>query len=110
MAWSNIIGGKVIVMIKVEEHEDRVKFVLAEEFNFRSHKEFRELYMHRSPDTCYEIDFRHVTHFDSAALGILLLLRSHCGDINERVHLVNCGEKVRKLLDGVCFARYFRIS
>ena len=97
-------------MFVVEEFNDRVVVRLPEEFNFKYHKEFRECYRHRSPTLTYAIDFRAVTRFDSAALGMLLLMRSHCGDEKSSIHLTNCRPRIKKILDTASFGIYFHIE
>ncbi len=94
-------------MIRIIENGNNVKLLLPKEFNFNSHGEFRDLYCHRPRGTFYEIDFKNVVKFDSAAMGILLLLRSYCGDDRTKISLVNCSDEILKQLQGASFGRYF---
>ena len=94
----------------VEELDSKVILRLPEEFNFKTHNEFRDCYRQRPPETSFEIDFKNVTRFDSSALGMLLLLRSHCGDDKADIHLTNCSPRIRKILETAMFGAYFNIS
>ncbi|MBF0140624.1 MAG: STAS domain-containing protein [Magnetococcales bacterium] len=94
----------------IEELDSRIILRLPEEFNFKTHREFRECYCHRDPRQSYKIDFRAVTNFDSAALGMLLLLRSHCGDDKADIHLSNCSPRIMKIMEIAKFGIYFQIE
>ncbi|MBF0175912.1 MAG: STAS domain-containing protein [Magnetococcales bacterium] len=97
-------------MIVVEESKEQVVLRLPAEFNFRLSNAFRECYQQRDPGLTYVIDFQDVSLFDSSALGMLLMLRNHCGEEKARIHLVNCGPFVRKILATAKFELYFSID
>ncbi|MBF0135173.1 MAG: STAS domain-containing protein [Magnetococcus sp. DMHC-1] len=97
-------------MITIEENSGLVTLRLPAEFNYKSHREFRECYAHRSPKQAYVIDFSNVIKFDSSALGMLLLLRSHCGENKANIHLINCNPHVRRVLEVARFNDFFRID
>ncbi|MBF0462564.1 MAG: STAS domain-containing protein [Magnetococcales bacterium] len=97
-------------MITVTEPTFRVTVHLPAEFNFRMHQAFRECYCHRDPGQAYEIDFQDVTTFDSSALGMLLLMRSHCGDDKADIILTNCSPRIKKILAMAMFGDYFSIA
>ncbi|MBF0308082.1 MAG: STAS domain-containing protein [Magnetococcales bacterium] len=96
-------------MIETEESNNWVKIRLPAEFNFKLHREFRESYIHRPPGLCYEIDFKAVTTLDSAAMGMLLLMRKQCGDEDAIIHLVNGSSKIVQLLKLSKFDLFFTI-
>ncbi|MBF0127939.1 MAG: STAS domain-containing protein [Magnetococcales bacterium] len=96
-------------MIVTNVSHSTVSVRLPTEFNFKMHREFRDLYVHRSPRISYEIDFQGVTHFDSSALGMLLLMRNHCGDDQANISLINCNPRIMLILKTATFDNYFRI-
>ncbi|MEO5333177.1 MAG: STAS domain-containing protein [Magnetococcus sp. YQC-5] len=96
-------------MIVTQESEGRITLRLPEEFNFKQHKLFRECYHRHSPRLLYTIDFQDVTSFDSSALGMLLLMRSYCGDAEARIRLINCNQRIRGILLTATFDHYFQI-
>ncbi len=97
-------------MIKVEESDGHVVLRLPAEFNFKIYTEFGEIYQRFPPGTSYKIDFDSVVSMDSAALGMLLLMRSCCGDERADICLTNCNARIRNLLDIAFFNKYFRIE
>ncbi|HAT51497.1 MAG: STAS domain-containing protein [Nitrospirae bacterium] len=97
-------------MIRLEESFLRVVMWLPESFDFRLRREFLMIYQNRPPETFYKIDFRAVTSIDSSALGMLLLMRSYCGEGNARIRLVHCNERIRKILKTALFDEYFDMT
>lgn len=53
------------------------------------------------------IDFSQTTSIDSAALGLMLLLRQKFGADDARISLVNANDSVRKVLDIAQFGQLF---
>lgn len=84
-------------------------------FNFNLHQDFLESYSGLSqPPSHLSIDLAHTTHMDSAALGMLLLLRDHCFDAttepaSESVSLLNANEHVATILQVSNFDQLFDI-
>ncbi|MBF0284336.1 MAG: STAS domain-containing protein [Magnetococcales bacterium] len=97
-------------MITVEEHGQRVTLRLPKQFNFKIQREFQECYRQRPPGRAYEIDFRPVSDMDSSALGMLLLLRSHCGGDKADIRLIHCSPGIKSLLESVKFDALFSIE
>ena len=97
-------------MIVTEESDSRILLHLPEEFNFKTNMAFQECYRHRDPGKSYAIDFQQVTSFDSSALGMLLLMRDHCGGDKADIHLINCNPRVKKILETAMFSTYFHIA
>ena len=56
-----------------------------------------------------EIDMEEVRYLDSAALGMLLLLREKAQQSNKEVFLSNCRGRVQQILDVVNFYKVFPI-
>ena len=56
---------------------DSVVIRIAGSFDFSSHRDFREAYTASPKQARFVIDLTEVTYLDSAALGMLLMLREH---------------------------------
>ncbi|MBF0416311.1 MAG: STAS domain-containing protein [Magnetococcales bacterium] len=97
-------------MVTLSESDGWVTLQLPAEFDFKMHKELRACYCNRPPEQRYRIDFKEVTRIDSSTLGMLLLMRSYCGDDRARIQLINCNPKVKGLLNTATFYNYFPIS
>ncbi|MFI5617799.1 ATP-binding protein [Streptomyces sp. NPDC051567] len=81
-------------------------------FDFSTHQEFRESYekFHGQQPETVVVDLAESTYIDSAALGMLLLLRDHMGGDASRISIVNSGPDTRKLLAIANFDKLFDIS
>ncbi|MBI3563405.1 MAG: STAS domain-containing protein [Gammaproteobacteria bacterium] len=82
---------------------------MPQEFDFRSHKEFRET--HRNPGTVsqYVLDFSRTKHMDSSALGMLLLMREEIGNDSNKIRLINCQHNIKALLEMANFHKLFTV-
>lgn len=67
-------------------------------FDFNIHSEFRNAYRDLPVTTTFIVDLSKATFMDSSAMGMLLLLREHVGEIKEKIRLQNCNPEVRKIL------------
>ena len=83
---------------------------LPSEFDFRSHKEFREAHKDPQPDKQYIVDFSQTEHMDSSALGMLLLMREELGNVKSRVKFINCRPNIRSLLEMASFHQLFEVA
>lgn len=83
---------------------------LPERFEFSLHREFRDAYLKQEPAArSYVIDLAAVSSMDSAALGMLLLLREQAGGEHAEIHLVNASPAIRTLLQTAQFPRLFQV-
>ncbi len=80
-------------------------------FDYLYHNEFRGAYegLDRRP-LRYLIDLKAVTHVDSSALGMLLLLRDYAGGDDANISIINGSEDVKKVLLISKFDQLFEIS
>jgi len=99
-------------MIVVEETEQCITLRLPAEIDYKLQQEFRKCYRNRPTDSSlsYEIDFQEVPSIDSSALGMLLLLRSHCGEDNSDIHLINCNATIKNILRITRFDTMFNVK
>ena len=78
------------ISTQLSELEDELVINVAGRFDFSAHLDFRNAYedLERRPQS-YAVDLADATYLDSSALGMLLLLRDHAGEVskqNERRH------------------------
>ncbi|QDQ27229.1 STAS domain-containing protein [Chitinimonas arctica] len=84
---------------------------LVGDFTFESHRPFKEAnqnVMSRPEVESLLIDFDGVEYMDSAALGMLLLLRERFGE--RAIKLTNTRGTVRAVLDVANFGRLFELD
>jgi anti-anti-sigma factor len=78
-------------------------------FDFSCHAAFREAYAN-APSGCeFVIDMAEASYMDSAALGMLLLLREHVQQQGGRVSITNCRGQTYDVLQIANFHRLFKI-
>lgn len=80
------------------------------EFDFRSHKDFRETHRDSVQDAQYILDFSVTEHIDSSALGMLLLMREGLGNDAADVKIINCRPNIKKLLEMASFHQLFEVA
>lgn len=80
---------------------------IAGRFDFSCHPEFRAAFATLTPGSDVVVDFTSTTYIDSAALGMLLLLRDRVGDARH-VRLVNCKGQPDQVLRIANFHKLFR--
>jgi anti-anti-sigma factor len=86
---------------------------LAGRFDFSTFRGFRDLCepVVSDPDVhTLRLDFSAVEYLDSAALGMLLMLREKAEKLDRKVVLAGCQGSVRQLLDIAHFGRLFEIE
>lgn len=98
------------VSSRVLDNEGVVEIDIQGRFDFAVQKAFRAAYRDQPQDMTYRVDLAEVEYLDSAALGMLLLLRQHAGDTRECVTLRRPSEPVRKVLRVANFDRIFVID
>lgn len=85
---------------------------LSGRFDFSAFRRFRESYQPLLADEDVReirVDLDEVEFVDSAALGMLLLLREKAVELGKRVSLANCTSSVRQSLSLSNFDRLFDI-
>lgn len=79
-------------------------------FDFSCHAAFREAYT-GAPSGCeFVVDMADASYMDSAALGMLLLLREHVQQQGGRVSITNCRGQTYDVLQIANFHRLFKIA
>ncbi len=90
-----------------QSHEGAFVIAIAGRFDFSCHPEFRAAFAGLGPGKEVVVDFASTTYIDSAALGMLLLLRDRVGDARQ-VRLVNCKGQPDQVLRIANFHKLFR--
>lgn len=78
-------------------------------FSFELQDAFRASYESGGMER-YIIDLEHTEYMDSAALGMLLMMREMVGGDNADITLQNCGQDIRVILKVANFEDLFTID
>ena len=78
-------------------------------FDFSCHAAFREAYAGINEASEYVVDMEEASYMDSAALGMLLLLREHAQQNGGKVVITNCRGQTYDVLQIANFHRLFKI-
>ena len=80
-------------------------------FDFGQHREFRKACEGKAKTGCsVVIDFARVDYVDSAALGMMLVLREQMGNDAQRIRIVNCKPGLRSILAISNFDQLFSVA
>lgn len=80
-------------------------------FNFSTHLDFRNAYCNvNDAGKKFVLDFKDVTYLDSAALGMMLLLREHAEKCTGTVEIRRVNDDVKRVLMISNFDSLFPIS
>ena len=80
-------------------------------FDFSKHKEFRDAYYSHSTDgTTFVVDLSQTEYMDSAALGMLLVLKEYADEHQGKVVLQRPSENIMKILNVANFDALFNIT
>ncbi|MBF0180098.1 MAG: STAS domain-containing protein [Magnetococcales bacterium] len=83
---------------------------LGRKFDNAAKREFQSAYVGREEVRRYVIDFRTVTMVDSAALGMLLILRAKAGEEHVEVTLRHLKDAILSIFKVAHFDKLFRIE
>ena len=95
-------------MFEVMTHEDTSTIKIAGRFDFRSVRQFQDAF--RNPSGSWIVDLGDVDFVDSAALGLLLLLRERAGVTGGRVIVRRLCGQPREVLMMAKFDRLFTLE
>ena len=82
---------------------------IGERLSYESFHELKTCYEKYPKNSSYVLDFSRTQYIDSAGLGVLLTLREHNTEGNEKIKCVNCNDFVNKILTAVQFHKLFDI-
>ena len=103
------------VFSEVSDNGDALVIRIVGNFDFNMHREFQRAYRNLAPPPKqFIVDLSATDHLDSAALGMLLLLRDYCVEVGREgfqpeVELVNANTHVSHILTVSNFDRIFSI-
>lgn len=100
------------VSVTTRVDNGRGTLALSGRFDFVAHREFREGYekLFGASLQQLDIDLRDVTHLDSSALGMLLLVRERAEQVKCRLALINCSTPVKRVFEIANFQKLFTIA
>ncbi|MEN8178008.1 MAG: STAS domain-containing protein [Pseudomonadota bacterium] len=88
-----------------------VKIKINGRFEFSQHQQFREAYAGIEPEkTSFIIDLTEASYMDSAALGMLLVLRERAGGINSDITLSGYNHVIRQIIEISHFKNLFKLE
>ena len=99
--------------ISTQTYKQKGSISVFGKFDFLVHREFKRAYMDMLDNTAIrdiEVDMRHLDSLDSAALGMLMLLRVRAHACNKSVAIANPSGYVLKLLEVANFDKIFHIK
>ncbi len=81
------------------------------DMDFSMLDQFRQVYTDIDLDQVkVKIDLSKTEHFNSEALGMLLILREHVGGDEAKISIIGCGQDMRQILKASSFEKLFDIS
>lgn len=92
----------------IRKNDEALTIQIDGSLGFTDVREFREAYETSEKRPRYVIDFAKVDHIDSAALGMLLLMKKHVQ--SAEIELINCKNSVAKIFQISRFDKKFKIS
>jgi anti-anti-sigma factor len=96
------------MIVHHDSEHDCLTLQLGERFDFSIHRDFHDACLGgRRVAHSYLVDLGEVTHMDSSALGMLLLLREHAGADRADIRIVNAGAELRGTLRVAGFDKLF---
>ncbi|NII09235.1 STAS domain-containing protein [Oleiagrimonas sp. C23AA] len=95
--------------VEHDTERDCLTLHLQERFDFSVHRAFHDACLGSKQARSYVIDLEGVTAMDSAALGMLLLLRENAGGDNADIRIVNAGPELRNTLRVAGFEKLFTV-
>lgn len=99
------------ISVRVSDDKRGATIKVIGRFDFGSHQEFRNAYSQFDPmKTEVTVDLSGTDYMDSAALGMLLVLRERSGGDKADITLKGCSEDIQKILDVSRFAELFKIE
>ena len=88
-----------------------IKIKISGRFEFTQHQQFREAYADVLPEkTSFIIDLSDTVYMDSAALGMLLVLRERAGGLNSDITLSGFNSAIKQVLEISHFQNLFKLE
>ena len=98
------------ITIASNPHSNTVLITIEGSFDFTNHAAFRKAYTSVPPGASFVVDLQAASYMDSAALGMLLLLREKVGGDASRVEIRNAQGQPEDVLKVANFGQLFRMT
>ncbi len=99
------------ISVRVSDDKQEAAIKVIGRFDFGCHQEFKHAYSQFDPKSArITVDLSGTDYLDSAALGMLLVLRERAGGDESDITLKGCSADIQKILDVSRFAELFNIE
>lgn len=98
------------IVTEANAAENAVAVMVEGRFDSTCHGDFRRAFLSCDATTRFTIDLQKASFMDSAALGLLLLLREKVGGDASRVEIINAHGQPREVLNVANFGQLFRVT
>lgn len=95
--------------INTKKTENKVEIEVIGQFDYQCQREFRKAYRYEPEGVSYVIDMYRTEVLDSAALGMLLLLRDHAGRDKANIAIKGCRENIKRIFQVASFDKLFNL-
>jgi anti-anti-sigma factor len=94
-----------------QKQDGGLRIKISGRFDFSEHKAFRDAYNQVDPiATRFTLDLSETSYMDSAALGMLLVLRERAGGHRADITLTGCNESIKQILEISRFEQIFKFA
>ena len=94
----------------VSENGEKVTITVSGKFNYATFSEFKGTYVGLTEVVNnFDVNLSGVTHMDSSALGMLMILKEHASDLGAKVRLINPSNTAKRTLSVSLFDKLFEI-
>lgn len=99
------------ISVRVSDDKQGATIKMVGRFDFGCHQDFKHAYSQFDPMSArITVDLSATDYMDSAALGMLLVLRERAGGDASDITLKGCSADIQKILDVSRFAELFNIE
>ncbi|MEJ2214167.1 MAG: STAS domain-containing protein [Gammaproteobacteria bacterium] len=100
------------VSSEFSETENALKIKIDGRFGYELHQDFTSCYKHLPQAAAKKliIDLSRASYIDSAALGMLLVLRERVGGDRSDITLTGANREIEKVLDITNFEKLFKVK
>ena len=97
-----------LIVTKLED-KNEITIEVQGTFDHELHRDFRAAYRNEDMNVTYVINLHKAEYMNSAALGMLLLLREHAGGEKSNISINGCRQNIRKTFEIAKFDQLFTI-
>ncbi|MEN8167041.1 MAG: STAS domain-containing protein [Pseudomonadota bacterium] len=99
------------ITISKQKEDGGLRIKISGRFDFSEHKAFRDAYSQVDPSvTRFTLDLSETSYMDSAALGMLLVLRERAGGHRADITLTGFNESIKQILEISRFEQIFKFA